>query len=225
MSGGSRCDKSATKRPQTMTRSATTGTIVAMYKPRVETAAGYYHVGTRGNSKRHIFDDDVDRLMFLMQLKRAAKRYGWTVLAYCLMTNHYHLVLQLSDRGLSRGMCELNSGFAASYNMRHGRSNHVFGRRFWDDSIEADGHLYESCRYVVLNPVRAGLRDEPADWPWSSYRACAGLEHAPAFLAAGELLTFFGRDPARARRAYRSYVQEGRGQRQPPWQKRDEPVT
>jgi REP element-mobilizing transposase RayT len=201
------------------------GTIGGMYRPRIQVPGGYYHVGTRGNDRQRIFDDDYDRIAFLLQLRRASRRYGWTILAYCLMTNHYHLVLQLSDRGLSRGMCELNGGYAASYNVRHRRSNHVFGRRFWDDSIDGDGHLYESCRYVVLNPVRAGFRDDPAAWPWSSYRACAGLEHAPGYLAAGELLEHFGADPVHAQRVYRSFVRDGRGQRQPPWQKCDESVT
>jgi len=192
---------------------------------RVEIPGGYYHLGTRGNNKRRIFDDDADRAVFLMRLRRTARRHGWTVLAYCLMTNHYHLVLQLGEGGLSRGMCELNGGYATSYNVRHGRSNHLFGRRFWDELIEGDGHLYETCRYVVLNPLRVGLRDDPRDWRWSSYRACAGFEHAPAFLAVGDLLTFFGSDPARAQAAYRTFVQEGHGRCQAPSQKRDETVT
>src|SRR3954447_11988406 len=122
-----------------------------MYRPRLEIAGGYYHVGTRGNDKQPIFVDDHDRSQFLLLLERTARRYGWQVYAYCLMSNHYHLVLQLSDRGLSRGMCELNGGYALGFNQRHHRSNHLFGRRFWDRRIETDWSFEETCRYVVLN--------------------------------------------------------------------------
>jgi REP element-mobilizing transposase RayT len=186
-----------------------------MYQPRVEVPGGYYHVGTRGNSKTAIFLDDVDREMFLRQVGRAAQRHRWSVHSYCLMTNHYHLVLQLADGGLSRGMCELNSGYALSFNARHGRSNHVFGRRFWDERFETDAHYFAACRYVVLNPVRAGLVDEPGAWPWSSYRATTGIDFGPSFLAAAELLARFGPTPARARAAYVRYVSAGQAQRQP----------
>jgi len=133
------------------------------------------------------------------------------------MTNHYHLLLQLADRGLSKGMCELNGSYALGFNARHGHSNHVFGRRFWSDLIESDSRLLTCSRYIVLNPVRAGLSGDPETWPWSSYRACVGVEHAPAFLAAGALLEVFGRSPPKAQAAYRSYVSAGHVQRQPPW--------
>jgi putative transposase len=196
-----------------------------MYRPRVEVPAGYYHLGTRGNNQRAIFFDDEDRLLFLAMLRRIARRYGWTVYAYCLMTNHYHLVIQLSDRGLSRGMCELNGGYAIASNARHGRTNHVFGRRFWDAPIERQAHLLETCRYVVLNPVRAGILDKAAEWPWSSYRSCAGEQHAPTFLAVGELLGLFGANPGAARAAYRRYVSEGHVPRQPRLAGCDEIVT
>jgi hypothetical protein len=117
-------------------------------------------------------------------------------------------------------MCELNGGFALDFNARHGRSDHLFGRRFWSDLIDHESHLLASCRYIVLNPVRAGLSDDADSWPWSSYRACAGGELAPSFLAAGDLLELFGRDPVRAQSAYRNYVSNGHVQRQPPWHER-----
>ncbi|HEY3920998.1 MAG TPA: transposase, partial [Gaiellaceae bacterium] len=142
-----------------------------MYRPRLEIPGACYHVGTRGNNKQPIFIDDADRKRFLLLLERAARRHGWLVYAYCLMTNHYHLVLQLSDRGLSRGMCELNGGYALGFNERHGRSNHLFGRRFWDRHLDTDEYFNETCRYVVLNPIRVGLEPELGIWPWSSYRA------------------------------------------------------
>jgi REP element-mobilizing transposase RayT len=190
-----------------------------VYPPRVEVPGGYYHVSTRGNNKQPIYVSDLDRSLFLMLLRHAARRYGWTIYGYCLMTNHYHLLLQLSDRGISRGMCELNGGYALTFNGRHGRANHVFGRSFWSDLIETESHLLAAARYIVLNPVRAGLRRDAADWAWSSYRACAGLEHAPGFLAAAELLRLFARNPEEARHDYRSYVSAGLVPGQPPWSK------
>jgi REP element-mobilizing transposase RayT len=198
--------------------------IGAVHKPRVEVPGGYYHVCTRGNNRQPIFLGDLDRTLFLIGLERAARRYGWRIYAYCLMTNHYHLLLQLGERGLSQGMCELNGGYAFGFNARHGRSNHVFGRRFWSDLIDDDSRLVTCSRYVVLNPVRAGLRSGPASWRWSSYRACAGLEHAPAFLATASLLAVFGSDPRKAQAAYRSYVEKGPVQRQPPWREGHTPA-
>lgn len=190
-------------------------TIILMYRPRIEIPNGYYHVGARGNNKQPIFLDDEDRIAFLRLLERSARRYGWSVYAYCLMTTHYHIVLQLSDRGLSRGMCELNGGYSLGFNNRHCRSNHLFGRRFWDRHIEDDNYLAEACRYVVLNPIRAGLEEQIGQWPWSSYRATIGLDLAPRHLVVGELLRRFGGTAAAARDAYARHVLAGPVQRQP----------
>jgi putative transposase len=196
-----------------------------MYPPRIEVPGGFYHVCTRGNNKRAIFVNDADRRLFLAILRHVAKLHRWTIFAYCLMTNHYHLLLQLTQGGLSAGMCRLNSGYAAAFNVDHDQSDHVFGRRFWSDLIDHDSHLLASCRYIALNPVRANLVQDVAEWRWSSYRACAGHEFAPAFLAAGELLELFGGAPAAARDAYRRYVSEGHGLCQPPWEEPAARVT
>jgi putative transposase len=175
-------------------------------KPRIEQPGGIYHVTTRGNNKSAIYCDEPDRLTFLRMLGRVTRRYRWLVYAYCLMTNHYHLVLQLLEGGLSRGLCELNGGYSRQTNKRHGRQDHLFGRRFAGIPVETEAHLFESCRYVVMNPVRAGLCDSPEDWRWSSYRACAGLESPPTFLAAQELLQLFAPNPDTAARSYRADV-------------------
>jgi putative transposase len=200
-------------------------TMVGVAPLRIEVPGGYYHLSTRGNNKCPIYDDDHDRVTFLMQLDRLAMKYGWTVLAYCLMSNHYHLIIQIGDLGMSRGMCELNCGYAFTYNQRHGRVNHLFGRRYWDALMASDEHLLECCRYVVLNPVRAGICLLPGDWNWSSYAASVGREFPLPFLATDELLQLFGRRPDVARAAYRRFVREGHDIRQPPWSKARMKVT
>ena len=199
-----------------MRGSGLTVTMTPMYRPRIEVPGGFYHVGSRGNDRRAIFLDDEDRRAFLRLLARSARTYGWVIHSYCLMTNHYHLLLQLGSGGLSRGMCRLNGGHALMFNARHGHSNHVFGRRFWDEQIETEAHYFEACRYVVLNPLRAGLERALGSWPWSSYRPIIGADFAPPFLASDELLSHFGSTPEEARGAYIRYVAEGRVQRQPP---------
>ena len=136
-------------------------------------------------------------------------KYAWTVLAYCLMTNHFHLVLQIAEGGLSAGMQWLNGTASRATNQRHGRSAHLFRNRFSSALIETDAHLVAACRYVVLNPVRAGLCAHPDEWPWSSYRATAGLEASPAFLSDGELLRRFARSVPEARRRYVEFVADG----------------
>ncbi len=177
---------------------------------RLEEPSGLYHVTSRGNNKSAIFVDEGDRLLFLDLLGRTSDRYRWLVFAHCLMTTHYHLVLQIPHGGLAAGMCLLNGDFARKANRRHGRGGHVFHDRYGAAPIARDGHLLEACRYVVLNPVRARVCGSPEAWRWSSYRACAGLEFAPRFLAESEFLGLFGTNPAAARRLYRAFVREGR---------------
>lgn len=181
-------------------------------KPRVEDPGGIYHVTSRGNDKGTIFFDDVDFMTFLLMLERVSARHAWTVYAYCLMTNHYHVVVQIRDCGLSEGMKELNGGYARRTNARHGKRDHLFRNRFSLRTIGDDAHLRESCRYVVLNPVRARLCARPQEWRWSSYRACAGLDFAPPFLAHDALLRLFAYRRAGAVRAYRTFVSDGRVQ-------------
>jgi putative transposase len=178
-------------------------------RPRNACPGGLYHVGTRGNNKQDIYLDGVDRYWFLEMLGKVVVKYEWAVYAYCLMTNHYHVVLGTPEGGLSEGMCELNGGFARWANIRHGRCDHLFGRRFGSREIVTDSHLLEACRYVVLNPVRAGLVERPEDWIWSSFRACIGLEYPPLWFSPKTILRLFSPRPREAMEAYRRFVQAG----------------
>jgi REP-associated tyrosine transposase len=173
-----------TKRAGPISNASVAVRVESVARPRrVIEPGGIYHVTTRGNNREQVVWDDRDRAILLGAITQAARRYGWVVLAYCLMTNHFHLIVQVPSGGLSEGMRLLNGGFARRMNARHGRVGHLFQNRFHATHIRRDAHLLEACRYVVLNPVRAGICERPEQWRWSSYRACAGLELAPPFLA------------------------------------------
>jgi putative transposase len=177
--------------------------------PRNAYPGAFFHVGTRGNNRCLVFLDSVDRHVFMLMFDRSERKYNWRVYAWCLMGTHYHAVLRIPDGGLSQGMCELNGSFARWSNLRHEREDHLFGKRFGSTEIISDDHLREACRYVVLNPVRAGLCNDPAEWRWSSYRASAGFEEAPPYLALGELLSLFHDDLGSAVTRYRDFIDEG----------------
>lgn len=178
-------------------------------KPREIEPGEIYHVISRGNGGRKTFRARDDFLFFLSLLDRVAARYEWTVLAYCLMSNHYHLVVRSGERGLSDGMRDLNGTFARWSNKRYGRSGHLWLNRFFCKHVASGGQALLTCRYVVLNPVRARVCRVPEEYVWSSYCASAGLVQPRPFLRVDELLSLFGRDPEAARRAYVAFVAEG----------------
>jgi putative transposase len=173
---------------------------------RIEVPGGVYHVVVRGNRRDSIFLDDADRLRFLDDLARVARRMGWEVLAYCLMGNHYHLFLRVSDAGLARGMRDLNSAFCQAFNRRHGRVGHVLQGRYKSPLVEGDRYRMALVRYILRNPVRAGLCARPGDWPWSSYGATVGAVEAPGFVATALALAGFGETPEDARQAFIAFV-------------------
>jgi REP element-mobilizing transposase RayT len=162
-------------------------------------------VVTRGNNKRDIYLDDHDREFFCLTVQRLARKHGWTVLAYCLMRNHYHLVVSVDERGLAAGMCELNSGYARSFNARHERVNHLFGKRYWNRRIKTHASMLNVIRYVVQNPRAAGGSNPLEAYAWTSYAATIGLAVARIELARDELLAFFGSTPDRAREEFRLF--------------------
>jgi putative transposase len=122
------------------------------------------------------------------------------------MTNHYHLVVMTPEPNISQGMQHLNGCYARWFNRRHDYVGHLFQQRFHAAAIESDWHLLEACRYVVLNPVRAGLARRPSDWTWSSYRITMGAANDSAEVAVNDLLRFFGTRGDSAREAFRTFV-------------------
>ena len=180
---------------------------------RLQFPGAVYHITSRGNARQDIFADDADRVRFLDLLGREIEQHRWRCHAYCLMDNHYHLLVETPEANLSRGMGRLNMAYSQSFNRRHERVGHLFQGRFHAVVVEKDSHLLELCRYVVLNPVRAGAAAVPEAWPWSSYRATASGRGAglgsPDWLTTGWTLQRFGGEDAHGRRAYRRFVREG----------------
>jgi putative transposase len=165
----------------------------------------------RGNARQWIFHDDEDRVAFLEVLRQVLDRYSWLLYAYCLMGNHYHLVVETPLANISVGMRQLNGLYARRFNQRTGSEGHVFQARFRSILVENEPYLLEICRYVVLNPVRAGLCDGPADWPWSSYTATLGEAGSPTPLALDRVLGSFAPTLRAARLSYEEFVLAGLG--------------
>jgi REP element-mobilizing transposase RayT len=176
---------------------------------RQDEAGAIAHVSARGNGGRPIYLDDVDRRIHLGLLEAVVRDHAWQVLAWCQMTNHFHLLVRLLRASLSCGMQELNGEYARRWNRRHRETGHLFRNRFMSSNVMSDTHLVVSARYIDLNPVRAGLVRSADEWDWSSHRALTGLAYAPPFLADDELLPLLGPTPASAHRAYRRFTLEG----------------
>jgi REP element-mobilizing transposase RayT len=132
---------------------------------------GYFHVSGRGVDRRMpLFRDDADRRLFVSLLARAARRHRWTTHAHCLLSTHYHLVVEAKRHDLSSGLCWLHGTYARRFNRRHGHFGHVFAERFAARVIDTEEYLHDACSYVLLNPIRAGLCDRIEQWPWSYSR-------------------------------------------------------
>ena len=173
---------------------------------RIEFAGALHHVTSRGAARATIYCDSHDRELFLELLADAVARWEWRCHAYCLMTNHFHLLLETDAPTLAPGMQQLNSRYARAFNRRHERVGHLFESRYRAILVEREAHLLEVARYVVLNPVRAGACADAGDWPWSSYRPTAGADKVPAFLTVDWLLEQLAPDARRATRRYRAFV-------------------
>jgi putative transposase len=187
---------------------------VVLHRARVprshrDKSAGVFHVYTHGVwAADELYRDDVDRSAFLRELVRAGVKVEWDCLAFCLMDTHYHLLLEVDDGALPRGMHSLNFRYAMQFNHRYAMRGHVMGARYDSVRMEDDEHLRNAFKYVVLNPVEAGLVQSPADWPWSTYAGTVGLAAPHTFVADDRVLSALNTTSARATHALRTFVED-----------------
>lgn len=175
-------------------------------QPRKEFPGAHYHVMSRGNEKQDVFRSRGDRTRFLGLLEEVVSLDGWELFAFCLLSNHYHLVVHTPAPTLAHGMRYLNGVYTQWFNAKYNRVGHLFQGRYFSRSIQRDEHVLALTRYIAQNPLRAGLCDEVSNWEWGSHRAIAGLSPCPGFLNADLFLSLFGDEPHSARQAYVEYV-------------------
>ena len=176
---------------------------------RIEFDGAIYHVTSRGNARADIFADDEDRQTFLKCLGKVINHFHWLCHAYCLMDNHYHLVVETPEANLAKGMRQLNGIYTQIYNRRHRTVGHLLQGRYKAILIQKESHLLEVCRYVVLNPLRARAVASVESWKWSSYKGTAGLGKSQPWLAVDWVLSQFGKRRYPATTHYRRFVSEG----------------
>jgi len=177
-----------------------------------------YHITARGNNKQNIYYDEPDKIRFLKFLGQTVEQYRWLCHAYCLMTNHYHLLIETPEPNLSRGMKRLNSRYCITFNKKHRRVGHVLQGRYESVVVQKETYLLELCRYIVLNPVRAFMVEKPEEWKWSSYLATAGKEKPQSFLTTDWILAHFGKRSKTACENYINFVYDGI-EKDGPWDK------
>ena len=182
---------------------------------RIEFAGALYHVTSRGNGQENIYLYDEDREIYLEVLQEVCERFNWIVHAYCLMSNHYHLLIETPDSNLSKGMRHLNGVYTQRFNRKYNRVGHVFQGRYKAILVQKESYLLELARYIVLNPVRAQMVRSAKDWPWSSYRSTAGFTTVEKWLTVDWILSAFSRRKVDAVKKYRAFVSEGRNQPKP----------
>ena len=181
-----------------------------MVRPlRIEFPDALYHITSRGNARQDIFLSDHDRNIFLKTVGLVIERYNWICHAYCLMDNHYHLLVQTPNANLSKGMRQLNGVYTQKFNFIHKRIGHIFQGRFKAFLIEKEAYLLEVARYIVLNPVRAKVVISPKEWRWSSYRATIGKNKGPDWLATSFILQHFSKSREVAQKGYLRFVIDG----------------
>ena len=185
--------------------------------PRLLAADAIYHLTCRGVRKLPIFHADRDRALFLALLRRTLQQHVWRCQAYCLMDNHFHVVVQTDEPTLSVGMHWLNTAYARTFNKRYGFEGHLFDRRFAATLVESSAQLMLTARYVELNPVRAGLVSDPGDFAWSSFRFHAARANS-SLLGRSWVLDLFGKErrAASAARAARRSTPPRFGAASPP---------
>jgi putative transposase len=177
-------------------------------RPRIHVPGSFHHLTAHGVDSRPLFEDDQDRWRFLGILGDVTREIGWRCLAFCLMTTHYHLLIQERDAPVSRAMRLLNGRYVVAFNKRHARAGHLLNGRYRDTPIEDDSHLLAAVRYVALNPVDAKLCVRAEDWPWSSYRELIGASRPSSFVSTTWLLAQFAPRRDRAMERVRSLVEQ-----------------
>lgn len=182
---------------------------------RLEFPGALYHITSRGDRREDIYDDEDDRLLFYDVLNEVYERYNWRIHAFCLMSNHYHLIVETPDANLSIGMRHLNGVYTQRFNAKQHRVGHVFQGRYKAILVQKESYLLELSRYIVLNPVRARMVRSAKDWPWSSYRATVGQDEIPKWLYTDWLLSDYSKQRATAIRYYKKFVADGKGQPSP----------
>lgn len=176
---------------------------------RIEYPGAVYHVTSRGNARQEVFLNDSDREIFIATLAWVVGRFGWICHAYCLMDNHFHLLIETPQPNLSLGMRQLNGVYTQRFNRTHNRVGHLFQGRFKAILVDRDNYLLELCRYIVLNPVRAHMVTSASQYHWSSYLATVGEAPIPAGLTIDWVLSQFASTKAAARKRYAEFVEEG----------------
>jgi putative transposase len=174
-------------------------------KPRVEVAGGVHHVYARGNRRQAIYLGDDDRVLYLELLEQVVKRQAWRCLAYCLMKNHVHLLVETPTANLGAGMGRMHGLYAQTFNRRHKHSGHLFQGRFGSVLIKTDEQLWMVARYIARNPVEARVCEAPGEWRWGSHAALVN-GGAPRWLDEQRLLGYFGAAGGDPRRRYEDFV-------------------
>ena len=178
---------------------------------RIQYPGAWYHVTSRGNERKAIFRSKKDRERFLSYLESAHNRYGAIVHVYCLMKNHYHILLETPRSNLSQILHHINGAYTSYFNAKSERSGHLFQGRYKAILVEKDAYCQELSRYIHLNPVRAGLVESSSEFPWSSYPYYIGLKKRPAWLNTYDVLGYFDKDESLARKHYRGFVERAMG--------------
>ena len=186
---------------------------MTMARPlRIQYPGAFYHITSRGNEQKEIFKSKRDREKFLLYLESATERYRAAIHAYCLMNNHYHLLMETPRGNLSEIMRHINGAYTTYFNFKRDRSGHLMQGRYKAILVEADAYAKELSRYIHRNPVRAGAITRPADYPWSSYQYYIGDKRGPEWLKVKFILGFFGKKVPVAQKRYREFVEEKIGQ-------------
>ncbi len=174
---------------------------------RIVYPGAFYHITSRGNEKRAIFSDRRDRERFIGYLESATQRYDATIHAFCLMTNHYHLLLETPSGNLPQIMRHINGAYTTYFNVKQERAGHLFQGRYKAILVDADGYAKNLSRYIHLNPVRGNLVEKPEEYPWSSYRCYIDKQLSPQWLRRNFILAYFGNSESDAQKRYRTFVE------------------